>query len=133
MLGGSPDPSSEIGKRLSSLNLEHVSPASLIAQEISRRSSIGQQADRALRAGKPVGGDTVVAVMRRWFWARKPDAGFVLYEFPATLLQAKIFDEWLDARGEALDGVITDASEENPLVEHYRTLGLVTSARAHAA
>ena len=50
--------------------------------------------------------------MRRWFFARKPDAGFVLTQFPATLLQARVFDEWLDARGvryETLD-VIRNAA-----------------------
>jgi adenylate kinase len=64
--------------------------------------------------------------MRRWFWTRKPDAGFVLADFPATLLQAKVFDEWLDARGEHLTaGVVTsECSGALPVVEHYRNLGL---------
>jgi hypothetical protein len=43
-----------------------------------------------------------LAVMRRWFFARKPDAGFILTDFPATLLQAQVFDEWLEARDESL-------------------------------
>jgi adenylate kinase len=37
----------------------------------------------------------MIALVRRWFWARKPEAGFALAGFPATLLQAKVFDEWL--------------------------------------
>ena len=74
-----------------SLNLEHVSPAPLMRPEISRRPA-SAAAEEA----------TTLALMRRWFFARKPDAGFVLTDFPATLLQAKVFDEWLDARDEAL-------------------------------
>ena len=71
--------------------------------------------------------ETALALLRRWFWARKPDAGFALTGFPATLLQAKVFDEWLDARDENLDGVFVDeAVSAGPVAEHYRTLGLVT-------
>jgi adenylate kinase len=65
--------------------------------------------------------------MRKWFFARKPDAGFILTGFPATLLQAKVFDEWLDARDEALDGVLDSPDASDGLSEHYRTLGLLES------
>jgi adenylate kinase len=96
--------------QLRSLNLEHVSPAGLMRQEISRRTSLGLMAERAARHGKSVDDETTIALMRRWFWARKPDAGFALTGFPATLLQAKVFDEWIEVRDEALHGVIV--SEE---------------------
>jgi len=97
-----------------SLNLEHVSPATLMRSEISRRS-------------RSAGSDeaTTLARLRRWFFARKPDAGFVLTDFPATLLQAKVFDEWLDARDESLHAVIsTGPGSPESVAEHYRTLGL---------
>jgi adenylate kinase len=71
--------------------------------------------------------------MRRWFFARKPDAGFILSEFPATLLQAKVFDEWLDARDENLQGVFVGLSSNESVVLHYRTLGLLTEASVLAA
>ena len=78
--------------------------------------------------------ETALALLRRWFWARKPDAGFALTGFPATLLQAKVFDEWLDARDENLDGVFVDeAVSAGPVAEHYRTLGLVTENLEFAA
>lgn len=95
-----------------SLNLEHVSPAEMMRSEISRRRSVTAATEATL------------AVMRRWFFARKPDAGFVLTDFPATLLQAKVFDEWLDTRGETLAGVASSATTSVELIEHYRTLGL---------
>ena len=105
-----------------SLNLEHVSPARLKGPGISRRPA-SAAAEEA----------TTLALMRRWFFARKPDAGFVLTDFPATLLQAKVFDEWLDARNEALNGAIA-AADANPLIaQHYRTLGLLIEARELAA
>src|SRR4051812_39798062 len=96
ILLGSPDFRSEnLMNQVRSLNLEHVSPAKLMRSEISRRP------------GNPGAHEaTMLALMRRWFFARKPDAGFVLSDFPATLLQAKVFDEWLDARDEALSAAI---------------------------
>jgi adenylate kinase len=100
---------------------EHVSPAGLMRREISRRTPSGRRPDS----------DATLALMRRWFFARKPDAGFVLTDFPATLLQAKVFDEWLEARGEALDGVVA-RGPGHPALDHYRALGLVEIAGAGA-
>src|SRR5688572_33465843 len=103
--------------RARSLNLEHVSPLSLKGPEISRRTaSAAAEEDRRL------------ALMRRWFFARKPDAGFVLTDFPATLLQAIVFDEWLDARNEALSAVVVGPGANALVVDHYRTLGLLHEA-----
>ena len=97
-----------------SLNIEHVSPTRLKGPEISRRpvSAAAEEANR-------------LALLRRWFFARKPDAGFVLTDFPATLLQAKVFDEWLDARDESLNGVVAGPGSSETVVQHYRTLGLL--------
>ena len=113
---GSPDFHSEnLMNRIRSLNFEHVSPNRLKGPEISRRPA-SAAAEEATR----------LALMRRWFFARKPDAGFVLTDFPATLLQAKVFDEWLDARDEALTAVIAGPGSSEPVVSHYRSLGLLT-------
>lgn len=99
--------------RVRSLNLEHVSPATL-RSEISRRRGFAA-ADEA----------ATLASLRKWFFTRKPDAGFVLTDFPATLLQAKVFDEWLDARDESLTAVIASTGSPESVVLHYRTLGLI--------
>ena len=100
--------------RARSLNLEHVSPSRLKGPEISRRTASVAAEEAHL-----------LALMRRWFFARKPDAGFVLTDFPATLLQAKVFDEWLDARDEALHAVFAGPGSNESIVQHYRTLGLL--------
>ena len=118
LLLGSPDFHSEkLMSQVRSLNLEHVSPARLARPEISRRPA-SAAAEEATR----------LAQMRRWFFARKPDAGFVLTDFPATLLQAKVFDEWLDARDECLHGVRAGPGSPESVVVHYRTLGLLIEA-----
>jgi len=108
---GSPEPFSGLLDRARSLNLEHVSSASQ-GREISRPDTLGNET-------------TLLARLRRWFFARKPDAGFVLADFPATLLQAKVFDEWLDVRGEFLDAVLSGPGAPAPLVAHYGSLGLL--------
>ena len=122
LLLGSSDLPTSLMDRVRSLNLEHVSPLRLKGPEISRRpaTAVTEEANR-------------LALMRRWFFARKPDAGFVLTDFPATLLQAKVFDEWLDARDEALSAVISGLGSPEPVVSHYRTLGLLIEAGGLAA
>ena len=124
LLLGSPDFHSEkLMNQVRSLNLEHVSPARLARPEISRRPA-SAAAEEATR----------LAQMRRWFFARKPDAGFVLTDFPATLLQALVLDEWLDARDEALSAVIlAGPGSPESVVSHYRTLGLLVEAGELAA
>jgi adenylate kinase len=87
-----------------------------VQQEISRRT----------RSALPRGLNQFhLALLRKWFWARKPDAGFLLEGFPATLLQALVFDEWLEARGEILTGAFAlDPQAADTVVTHYRTQGL---------
>ena len=114
---GSSDFHQSLMDRARSLNLEHVSPSRLKGPEISRRTASAAAEEAHL-----------LAQMRRWFFARKPDAGFVLTDFPATLLQAKVFDEWLDARDEALNAVFAQPAWEPSVLEHYRTLGLIVEA-----
>jgi len=127
LIHGSPSVSSvSLVDRLRSLNFEHVSPTDLISQEISRRTPFGLTAERKIRNGQTIAESDLLSLMRRWFWTRKPDAGFALTGFPATLLQAKVFDEWLDARDEKLNGVfVFGNSLYSTLVDHYRTLGLL--------
>lgn len=118
-------PPAALAARSRSLNFEHVSAAHLIGQEISRQTPAGAQARRAQEQGESTPDHTLLNVLRRWFWARKPDAGFVLSDFPATMLQAQVFDEWLDARGTGLTGVVVDdeTTVSSALINHYRTLG----------
>ena len=117
-----------------SFSIEHVSPASLVQQEISRRTPHGQQAAAAISRGSAVSDQTLLAVFRKWFWARKPDAGFLLEGFPATLLQALVFDEWLEARGETLTaGLAADPLSADPVITHYRTQGLLRGDLTAAA
>lgn len=135
-LGESSGLSEAWGNHLRSLHIEHVSPGTLVSQEICRRSPLGQSAEFAQQRGTPVPAETIVALVRRWFMARKPDAGFALTGFPATLLQARILDEWLDAREESLDAVLapsSTASGGGELADYYRLHGLLHEEAAVVA
>lgn len=115
--------------RLRSLNIEHVSSAELIAREISRHTPAGSAVARAQRQGQPLPEEPLLAIIRRWFMTRKPDAGFALTGFPATMLQARVFDDWLETRDESLDAVIAATGKiAGSVHEHYRTLGLLQAA-----
>jgi adenylate kinase len=92
--------------QIRSLQLEHVSPSAL--------------------KGKEIRGDEPLARMRKWFFSRAPDAGFLLEGFPATLLHAMILDEWLEARHEALDAVVAGPGAPEPVIAHYGALGLLS-------
>ena len=103
-------------------------------QEISRRTPVGQQAASAITRGSAVPDQLHLVLLRKWFWARKPDAGFLLEGFPATLLQALVFDEWLEARGETLTaGLAADPLSVDPVITHYRTQGLLRGDLTAAA
>lgn len=130
VLGGDASLSETWLDHLRSLHIEHVSPGLLVNQEICRRSPLGQSAELAMQRGTTVPAETVTALARRWFMARKPDAGFALTGFPATLLQARILDEWLDARDESLDAVIalTPAFARGELADYYRLHGLLVES-----
>ena len=122
LLGAAGFHSENLLNQVRSLNLEHVSPARVARPEISRRP--------ASAAAEEV---TTLAHLRRWFFARKPDAGFLLTEFPATLLQALVLDEWLEARDEALSAVLAGPGSDESVVTHYRTLGLLRETGEFAA
>jgi adenylate kinase len=134
LLLGHDDPHfAELKAEARSFPIEHVSPVSLVQQEISRRTPHGQRAGLAFSRGLATPDQTVFAVMRKWFWGRKPDAGFLLEGFPATLLQAKMIDEWLETRGETLTAVIATPSAPADVISHYRTQGMLFASLCPAA
>jgi adenylate kinase len=111
----------------SSLISEHVSTEALLSCESQKQTPLGAALRRARKAGRHPSDDTILAVMRRWFFARRTDNGFCLAGFPTTLRQAIVLDEWLDARDEVLDGCIWPAGSIplTPAACYYRDRGLL--------
>lgn len=115
---------------------DNVSADDLIAQEIAGRTTLGMAAARARAAGRPVTDETVLAIMRRWFWSRRNNRGFVLLGFPTSVVQALVFDQWLDERDESLTACLwldeTGTSQAlnavnilHPVAAYYRDRGLL--------
>jgi adenylate kinase len=114
---------------------ENVSADDLLSQEIAGRTALGSTAARARAAGRSVTDETMLAVMRRWFWSRKNHRGFVLSGFPASVAQALVFDQWLDERDDSLTACLWldetgTSTAVNPVGEtcvaaYYRDRGLL--------
>jgi adenylate kinase len=118
-------------------NCENVSADDLLSQEIAGRTALGIAAARARATDHSVTDQTMLAVMRRWFWSRKNGRGFVLSGFPATVVQAMVFDQWLDERDDSLTACLwlqeTGTSQavyavsDDSVATYYRDRGLLFS------
>ncbi len=111
-----------------SLISEHVSTEALLSVESQKQTPLGAALRRVARSHCAPADETVLAVLRRWYFARRLETGFRLLGFPRTVLQSLVFDEWLETRGESLDACIccsgiTGASTE--IADYYRTRGLL--------
>ena len=111
-----------------SLISEHVSTEALLTAESQRQTPLGAALRRAAKSRCAPADETVLAVLRRWYFARRAESGFHLLGFPRTVLQALVFDEWLEARGETLDACVwlTPHSGSEPIAAaYYRQRGLL--------
>lgn len=115
------------------MTFEHVSIPDLIRVECERSSTLGSAVEKAHRAGQPVSDETLLAIVRKWFWSRRAGRGFILQGFPANPAQAMVFDEWLEARGETLDCVAVIGSGQ-PATEataaHYEQQAILVRLEA---
>ena len=119
-----------------SLISEHVSTEALLRDEVVRQTPLGAALRRSAKAHLAPADDTVLALLRRWYFARRTDSGFCLTGFPRTLRQSLVFDEWLEARGESLDACVQlnmSESLRSPVADHYRDHGLLVTAAADSA
>ncbi len=111
-----------------SLISEHVSTEALLSAESQRQTPLGAALRRAVKSRCAPADETVLAVLRRWYFARRAESGFRLVGFPRTALQALVFDEWLETRGETLDACIRlpgATAASSATAAHYRDRGLL--------
>lgn len=110
---------------LCSLKTEHVFPAEWMRVESLRPTAAGAAARNAIESGEAAPDPVLFSLMRRWFWSRKAGSGFCIHGFPETRLQARVFDEWMEARDEILDiCVVSEENDNHEVAIHYRILGV---------
>jgi adenylate kinase len=116
-----------------SLISEHVSTEALLRDESARQTPLGAALRRSAKALTPPADDTLLALLRRWYFARRSDSGFRLLGFPRNLRQSLVFDEWLEARGESLDACVlfgVPNPQASPVADHYRSMGVLLTVDA---
>lgn len=120
--------SGSTSEKVRSLISEHVSTEALLSAESQRQTPLGAALRRAVKSRCAPADETVLAVLRRWYFARRAESGFRLLGFPRTALQSLVFDEWLEARGESLDAcvwLVPAAGPEPVVAGYYRQRGLL--------
>jgi adenylate kinase len=112
---------------------EHVSTEALLSAESQRQTPLGAALRRTSTLRNAPADETVLAVLRRWYFARRAERGFCLLGFPQSVLQAIVFDEWLETRGETLDACVRfpgPAETRSAAAEYYRERGLLIDMTA---
>lgn len=85
-----------LARAFGSLNIEHVSSGAIFRREVEKGSPLGRAFEKSLKEGRFVPDEETLGLMRKWFFARKGQRGFILDGFPRNLLQAQVFDEWME-------------------------------------
>ncbi|MCH8474148.1 MAG: nucleoside monophosphate kinase [Opitutales bacterium] len=106
-----------LAENLCSFSFDHISSGEIFRGHVRNQTSLGQRLEKSLADGQLVSDDLTLETMKKWFWSRKPNQGFLLDGFPRTLPQARAFDEWLESRSLKLDAVIHLYLEEDAVVE----------------
>jgi len=120
--------SGSTSEKVRSLISEHVSTEALLTAESQRQTPLGAALRRAAKSRCAPADETVLAVLRRWYFARRAESGFRLLGFPRTVLQALVIDEWLETRGESLDACVWFSQPTGPepaAAAYYRQRGLL--------
>jgi adenylate kinase len=88
-------------------NIPKISTGDILREAVTEGSELGRIAKATMDAGKLVGDDVMIGIVKERL--SRPDArnGFVLDGFPRTVAQAQALDVMINGRG--------------PLVEYYRT------------
>ncbi|GAA0929338.1 adenylate kinase [Streptomyces thermoalcalitolerans] len=98
------------------LGIPHISTGDLFREHVTRRTPLGQEAQRYLDTGELVPDHVTGGMVRRRL--AEPDArhGFLLDGFPRTVPQARELAGMLDSAGTALDAVVEFAVPEEVVV-----------------
>ncbi|HAX95702.1 MAG TPA: adenylate kinase [Prolixibacteraceae bacterium] len=111
---------------INTYHLNHLSTGEMLRNEISRQTSLGNQAKKYIDKGELVP-DSVVICMIRQNMESNPDAkGFIFDGFPRTVDQAIALDKLLEKQGAPLKGMLSLEVEEHELIDRLLKRGLIS-------
>jgi adenylate kinase len=89
------------------LNLPQLSTGDMLRSAVAAKTPVGLKAAGLMKAGKLVGDDVVVGIIKDRI--NEPDckSGFILDGFPRTVEQANMLDQVLKAIGEGVSKVVS--------------------------
>lgn len=101
------------------LNIPQLSTGDMLRAAVSAGTETGKKAAGLMKAGKLVGDDIVVGIIKDRIMEDDCKTGFILDGFPRTLAQAKAVDDALSATGEC----VTDVCCEYARNRHHDVIG----------
>ena len=93
-----------------------ISTGEILRGAAARRTSMGIEAQRLMDAGRLVGDDVMIELVKERSSLLDATAGFVMDGFPRTVPQAEALDAMLDERGQSLDAAVSLAAPTGELV-----------------
>lgn len=93
-----------------------ISTGEMLREAVARRTPLGAEAQRLMDAGRLVGDEVMIELVKER--SSRPDAaaGFVMDGYPRTVPQAQALDSILKERGQVLDAAVCLAAPEDELV-----------------
>ncbi|MHA7877998.1 MAG: adenylate kinase [Bacteroidota bacterium] len=101
--------------------LVHISPGELMREEISKKTTLGQQVGHYINQGKLAPNALVTNMVVARLAANKEGDGFLFDGFPRTVVQAKALEEKLTSYGMQIDAVIFLEVPDQELVRRIKS------------
>lgn len=109
--------------------LNHISTGAVFRNHIQNKTPLGKLAKSYIDRGDLVPDTVTVEMLKSVVAETKNAKGFIFDGFPRTEFQAIALDEFLEARGEIVSGMVALEADEDLLVSRILNRGL-TSGRA---
>jgi len=95
----------------------HLSTGDMLRDAVKNQTPMGLKAKEIMNAGKLVGDDVVVGIIKDAIKEPECARGFILDGFPRTVPQARMLDELLAESGNSIDAVINLAVDDSVLLK----------------
>lgn len=95
----------------------HLSTGDMLREAVANKTEMGLKAKSIMDAGKLVGDDVVVGIIKEALKAPECSKGFILDGFPRTVPQARMLDALLAESGHQIDKVVNLSIDDSILLK----------------